>query len=91
MKMQKFVTFVKKNLKLNKWKIQKYLKVRDHCHDTGEYRGAAYSTCNLKYNIPKKTPITFNSGSNSDSHFIIQKVNKRIWNSLMFTKKHWKT
>ena len=27
-------------------------KVRDHCHFTGRYRGAAHNLCNLKY---KKT------------------------------------
>ena len=35
-------------------KDKKYCKVRDHCHYTGEYRGAPYSICNLKYSVPKK-------------------------------------
>ena len=29
-----------------------YQKVRNHCHYTGKYRGAAHSICNLKYNVP---------------------------------------
>ena len=29
-------------------------KLRDHCHYTAEYRPAAHSICNLKYNVPKK-------------------------------------
>ena len=28
---------------------KKYHKVRDHCHYTGKYRGAARDICNLKY------------------------------------------
>ena len=27
-------------------------KVRDHCHFTDKYRGAAHNTCNLRYEIP---------------------------------------
>ena len=30
---------------------KKYYKVRDHCHYTGKYRGAAH---NLRYKAPKK-------------------------------------
>ena len=38
---------------------KRYCKVRDHCHFTGEYRGAADSICNLKYNVPKNILIAF--------------------------------
>ena len=41
MKMQKSVIFVKKFI--NKYlKDKKFCKVRDHCHYTGECRGAAH-------------------------------------------------
>ena len=51
-------------------KDKKYCKVRDHCHYTREYRGAAHSICNLKYSEPKRTPIVFHNGSDYDYHFI---------------------
>ena len=59
MKMQKSVIFVKKKIENKYLKDKKYLKVRDHCHYTREYRGAAHSICNLKYSVPKKLPIAF--------------------------------
>ena len=34
-------------------------KVRDHCHATGKFRGAAHNKCNLKLGIPRKLPIIF--------------------------------
>ena len=37
----------------------KYLKVRDHCHYTGKYRGAAHDICNLRYKISKEIPVVF--------------------------------
>ena len=33
---------------------KKYLKVRDYCHYTREYRGATHSICKLRYSVPKK-------------------------------------
>ena len=48
-KMQKFAIFDDKHAK-----DKKYCKVRDHCHYTEEYRGAAHSICSLKYSIPNK-------------------------------------
>ena len=48
------------------------MKVRDHCHFTGKYRGAAHNTCNLRYKIPKNIPVIFHNGSTYDYHFIIK-------------------
>ena len=31
--------------------IEKQQKVRDHCHYTGKYRGAAHNICNLRYKV----------------------------------------
>ena len=55
-------------------KDKKYRKVRDHCHYAGEYRGPVHSICNLKYSVPKKTPIVFHNGSNYDYHFVIKEL-----------------
>ena len=51
-----------------------YWKVRDHCHYTGKYRGAAHNICNLKSNIPNEVPVVFHTGSNYDYHFIIREL-----------------
>ena len=45
-------------------------KVKDHCHYTGKFRGAAYSICNLNYNDQKKIPI-INHNVSYDTHFIL--------------------
>ena len=49
-------------------------KVRDHCHFTRKFRGAAHSGCNLRYKVPKEIPIVFHTGSTYDYHFIIKKL-----------------
>ena len=49
-------------------------KVRDHCHFTGKYRGAAHNMCNLRYKIPKNIPVIFHNGSTYDYHFIIKEL-----------------
>ena len=47
--------------------------VRDHCHFTGRYRGAAHNSCNLKYRKPNFTPVVFHNLSGYDSHLFIKK------------------
>ena len=49
-------------------------KVKDHCHYTGKYRGAAHDICNLRYKIPKEIPVVFHNASAYDYHFIIKNL-----------------
>ena len=51
---------------------KKYHKVKDHCHYTGKYRGAAQDICNLTYKIPKEIPVVFHNGCTYDYHLIIK-------------------
>ena len=37
-------------------------KVRDHCHYTGKFRGAAHNICNLKCKIPREISVVFHNG-----------------------------
>ena len=57
---------------------KKYCKVKDHCHYTGKYRGAAHNICNLGYKIPKEIPIVFHNGSTYDYHFIVKELVKEF-------------
>ena len=57
---------------------KKHHKVKDHCHYTGEYRGAAHNICNLRYRISKEIPIVFHNGSTHDYHFIIKELVKEF-------------
>ena len=55
---------------------KKYHKVKDHCHYTGKYTGAAHDIFTLRYKIPKEIPVVFHNGSTYDYHFIIMKIQK---------------
>ena len=74
MKSKKFVIYVKKEFSTDK----KYHKVRDHCHYTGKFRGAAHNNCNLRCKIPKEIPVLFDNGSTYDYHFIIKQFAKEF-------------
>ena len=49
-------------------------RVRDHCHLTGIYRGAAHNKCNLQYRRPKFIPVMFHNLSGYDSHLFIKNL-----------------
>ena len=49
-------------------------RVRDHCHITGKFRGAAHNACNLKLRIyPSRTkvPVVFHNLRGYDGHLIM--------------------
>ena len=51
-------------------------KVRDHCHFTGKYRGAAHNKCNLECRKPLILPVIFHNLQGYDSHLFIKKLAK---------------
>ena len=56
---------------------EKDIRVRDHCHITGKYRGSAHQDCNLKLKInpeESKIPVIFHNLRGYDSHFIMQEI-----------------
>ena len=58
--------------KNEKKKFKLYQNVRDQCHYTGKFRGAAHSICNVNYNLPLEVLVNIHNGSVYDYHFIIK-------------------
>ena len=48
-------------------------KVKDHCHYTGKFKGAAHSKCNLNYKVPKDIPVIIHNALYG-THFIINQL-----------------
>ena len=49
-------------------------KVKDHCHYTGKFRGAAHSIFNLRYKVPDNIPTIIIHNAIYDTHFIINQL-----------------
>ena len=54
------------------------VRVRDHCHITGKYRGSAHQDCNLNFRITDKIPVIFHNLRGYDSHFIMQEIGEIV-------------
>ena len=57
-------------------------KVRNHCHITGQYLGAAHNACNINFKVPTHVPVFFQNLSGYDSHHLIQGFGKYKYEEL---------
>ncbi|XP_015781366.1 uncharacterized protein LOC107359396 [Tetranychus urticae] len=53
------------------------IKVRDHCHITGKFRGAAHRNCNINAKISKEIPVYLHNGSKYDFKLFTKKLYAR--------------
>ena len=65
-------------------------KVKDHCHYTGKFRGAAHSKFNLNYKVPKDIPVIIHNAT-YDTHFIINKLAEEFKGDLDCIGQTWKS
>ena len=63
-------------------------KVKDQCHYTGIFRGAAHRKCNLNYKVPKDVPIIIHNAS-YDTNFIISQSAEEF-NGEIYRRKYGK-
>ena len=51
-------------------------KVRDHCHVSGKFRGAAHGSCNINLELTKKVLVIVHNLRGYDSHLIFCELDK---------------
>ena len=51
-------------------------KVRDHCHVTSKFRGAAHWSCNINLPLTKKVLVIFQNLRSYDGHLVFCELNK---------------
>ena len=56
--------------------VDNAVKVGDHCHITGKYRGSAHRYCNINLKLNHKIPVVFRNLRNYDSHLIMHELSK---------------
>ena len=74
----------------NKKYTSEDIRVRDHCHITGKFRGSAHQECNLQLRLnPEeiKIPVIFHNLRGYDSHFIMQEIGAIVKNHTYKNKK----
>lgn len=54
------------------------MKVRDHCHITGKFRGPACSNCNLHLKCKSSIPVIAHNSRGYDTHLFIKQISKLI-------------
>ena len=51
-------------------------KVRDHCHVSDKFRGAAHFSCNANFKISRKVPVVFHNLKGCNGHLIMKELSK---------------
>ena len=61
------------------WICKKFIdnnekKLRDDCHITGKFRGAAHQKCNANFQLTKKVPVIFHNLRGYNSHLFFNEL-----------------
>ena len=52
--------------------------MRDHCHVTSKFRGAAHKICNINFQLTKKVPVIFHYLRGYETHLIFNDVKSKV-------------